>query len=160
MDSINLFKLEQWEEYKKIRLLSLKNEPKAFGSSYEEEIRFSDQRWRERLMDKDTLTLYCYENNAIVGTARSRITNNKANIIGVYVSPCSRGKGFSKKMMIFLIKELTYLNINTLYLSVNKTQIPAINLYLKVGFKIIGEEKTKMGDGIFYDEYLMEYKLM
>lgn len=110
-------------------------------------------------MDKNTLTIYYYENNVIVGTARSRITNNKANIIGVYISPNSRGKGISKKMMIFLIKELTYLNIKTLYLYVNKTQKPAINLYLKVGFKIIGEEKTKIGDGIFYDEYLMEYKL-
>lgn len=160
MNGINLFIPEQWEEYKKIRLLSLKNESKAFGSSYEEELKFSDQRWKERLMDKNTLTIYYYENNVIVGTARSRITNNKANITGVYISPNSRRKGISEKMIIFLIKELTYLNINTLYLSVNKTQKPAINLYLKVGFKIIGEEKTKMGDGIFYDEYLMEYKLM
>ncbi|KAI9309610.1 acyl-CoA N-acyltransferase [Cunninghamella echinulata] len=160
MDGINLFIPEQWEEYKKIRLLSLKNESKAFGSSYEQELNFSDQRWKERLLDKNSLTLYCYEEDVIVGTARSKITNDRADIIGVYISPNSRGKGLSKKMLIFLIQKLTNLNVNTFYLSVNKLQIPAINLYLKIGFKIIGEEKTKMGDGIIYDEYLMEYKLI
>ncbi|CAO3649723.1 unnamed protein product [Cunninghamella echinulata] len=117
MDGIDLFIPEQWEEYKKIRLLSLMNEAKAFGSSYEEELTLPDQRWKERLVDKNALTIYCYEKNEIVGTARSKIKNDKADIIGVYISPNSRGKGLSKKMMIFLIQELTGLGINTLYLS-------------------------------------------
>lgn len=49
---INKFLPEQWREYKNLRLISLQDEPSAFGSSYEKESKFTDEKWKERLRDE------------------------------------------------------------------------------------------------------------
>ena len=40
---------ERWKEFKELRLFALQNDPLAFGSSYEEEINFPDDFWKNRL---------------------------------------------------------------------------------------------------------------
>lgn len=158
---INKFLPEQWREYKNLRLISLQDEPSAFGSSYEKESKFTDEKWKERLRDEKNKILFYRENNILVGMIVARLTdNNIAYIIGVYVIKNARRKGIAKKLMEYLIKELLiYSNIKILKLSVNANQTPALTLYKNFNFKIIGKEKTKMGDGNFYDEYLMEFLL-
>jgi ribosomal protein S18 acetylase RimI-like enzyme len=158
---INKFSSEQWKEYKELRLLSLQNEPRAFGSTYEKENNFTEENWKERLTDKNTLILFYCENNILAGMVGARLIDDVANIVGMYVIPKARGKGISKKLMNHLIKELTfYSNIKIARLSVNIEQIPALSLYKKIGFEIIKKDKSKMGDGNIYDEYLMEYKII
>jgi hypothetical protein len=49
--------------------------------------------------------------------------------------------------------------IKKIKLSVNKDQIPAVNLYKKFGFEVVDTENAQLGDGNFYDEYLMEKSL-
>jgi ribosomal protein S18 acetylase RimI-like enzyme len=158
---INTFLPEQWKEYKKLRLISLQDEPSAFGSSYEKESKFTDEKWKERLRDEKNKILFYRENNIFVGMAGARlIDNNVAYIIGVYVIKSARRKGIAKKLMEYLIKELLIISdIKILKLSVNAKQIHALTLYKRFNFKIVGKEKSKMGDGNFYDEYLMEILL-
>ena len=43
-NQINKFSLEQWKIYRELRLLSLKDEPRAFGSTYEKEINFTEEK--------------------------------------------------------------------------------------------------------------------
>jgi ribosomal protein S18 acetylase RimI-like enzyme len=158
---INNFLPEQWKEYKRLRLFSLQDEPNAFGSSYEKESKFTDEKWKERLRDEKNKILFYRDNNNLVGMAGARLVdNNVAYIVGVYVIPNSRKKGIAKRLMKYLIKELLiYTDMKILRLSVNANQIPALNLYKKLNFKIVGKEKSKMGDGNFYNEYLMEFLL-
>lgn len=40
---------DHWQQYRDIRLLALKSDPYAFGSSYEEEMNLTENDWRNRL---------------------------------------------------------------------------------------------------------------
>jgi ribosomal protein S18 acetylase RimI-like enzyme len=69
----------------------------------------------------------------------------------------ARGKGVSKKLMKALLDEFEKIaNITKVKLSVNKQQIPAVKLYEGFGFKVVGQENLRLGDGNYYDELLME----
>ena len=50
---IQTLSLSQWQEYKDIRLRSLKTEPQAFLSRYEESASFPDEKWQQRLPHLD-----------------------------------------------------------------------------------------------------------
>ncbi|MHA2362391.1 MAG: N-acetyltransferase family protein [Candidatus Hodarchaeales archaeon] len=150
---------DYWEKFKTIRLEGLKNDPIAFGSSYEEEIRFPEEEWRKRI----TRTIFALSGDKPVGMIvfffNNRIkTNHVANIFGMYVSKDFRGLGIGKKLMdaalrkIKMNKEIIKIN-----LAVNTVQESAVALYQKYGFKIVGKlSKDILVAGKFYDGFLME----
>lgn len=60
------------------------------------------------------------------------------------VNPKYQGKGIGSKILIFLIDEYVFKNKQTLGLLVEEDNPLAKNLYLKLGFKVVGE-KTLVG---------------
>lgn len=64
---------------------------------------------------------------------------NKTIWLGICVLPGNAGKGFGKLMMSSLIEKARELNISSIDLTVDKVNIPAINLYEKFAFNKIGE---------------------
>ena len=149
----------RWKEYRDLRLESLKNEPTAFGSSYEEEIKLSDNEWKKRICN----ALFAFLNGKPAGMI-VYIFNKKikarhiANIFGVYVKKEFRGGGIGWKLVesaISLIKKNK--RIIKINLCVNPKQKAALNLYKKFGFKKIGTlKKDLFVSGKFYDETVME----
>ncbi len=164
MNNIQIIKLppERWNEYKTLRLRALKDDPQAFGSSYAKEVAYSDEKWREKTNDN---VFFACNGNDLVGMmgiwqSEDDKNNKVANVFGVYVIPEFRGKGISKMLMQSLVEELkTSPNISKLKLTVNKDQVSAVKLYEAFGFKTMKEEKALLGDGNYYDEYLMEKDL-
>lgn len=163
-DKIQIIKLppERWKDYRSLRLRALKDDPQAFGRSYAEEASYSDEKWQEKT--NDTVLFASDGKNLIgvMGTYQSDVDkeNKTANVFGVYVAPEFRGKGISKMLMQALIDELkSNTSISKLKLKVNKNQLSAVKLYEAFGFKTIKEEKALLGDGNYYDEYLMEKDL-
>jgi len=65
-------------------------------------------------------------------------------IDSISVSPCQQGKGLGSKLFQFLIDEYVNKRNETLGLLVDKDNPNAKKLYLKLGFKIVGE-KTLAG---------------
>ncbi|KRB55641.1 GNAT family N-acetyltransferase [Flavobacterium sp. Root186] len=57
------------------------------------------------------------------------------------VNPHHRGKGIGSKILQFLIEEYVHKNKQTLGLLVDEDNPLAKNLYLKLGFKVVGEKK-------------------
>jgi hypothetical protein len=61
----------RWEEYKSIRLESLREEPQAFGMSYERAITEPDERWQKNLVGaqegKTDLLYFAEDNGKIFG---------------------------------------------------------------------------------------------
>lgn len=149
----------RWKEYNQLRLEALKNDPAAFGSSYEEEKKLSESDWKRRIKN----TLFAMDDNKPVGMI-TYVFNDKiktrhiANIFGVYVKKEYRKQGIGKKLIeralsnIKKNKEIIKIN-----LCVNPKQKTALNLYKKYRFKVIGRLKKDLFiDGKFYDELLME----
>lgn len=158
---------ERWQEYRELRLRALREEPAAFGSSYEENVDNPEDHWRGRLEEAqrkvETITLFAEVDGRLVGMMGAhrvlRIkTRHVATVYGVYVDPAVRGQGIGGKLMQGLLDEIRLIpEIVKLNLSVNSEQGEALTLYRRFGFEIIGisHQEMKLGDR-YYDSLLME----
>jgi ribosomal protein S18 acetylase RimI-like enzyme len=163
-DSVKIVGLtpDQWETYRDIRLRGLLEAPRAFARSYEEEMAFSRERWFERA--SNPYNFLAIEDGAPLGTMGAFVQEESgrriAHIVGVFVTEKSRRQGIASKLLSAVLGKIKQDNsIKTVRLTVNKGQIPAVKLYEKFGFQIIGEETQKMGDGHEYTGYLMALAL-
>ncbi len=155
-----------WRQLKELRLQALKQEPEAFGMSYEEELETTDDEWREKLLEsqngKRKWYLFAKDGDSLVGmisayTDRGVKVEHLANIVGVYVIPEARRRGVGKKLMMKMIEKLRQVShIVKLNLRVNTKQEDAIKLYEGLGFtRVALLEKELNVDGLFQDEYEM-----
>ena len=155
--------IKDWRDYKKIRLDALMNNPESFGSSYREELNKDDKKWKERFKDTNRTVFIAFNHKLPIGVAlvsyeSAERFKHLAHIYSMYIKKEFRGKGISnlliKSIMLSLKRRK---NIKKIKLNVVKQQVPAINLYKKFGFKIVGELKKEMKiKNRYYDEYLME----
>ena len=149
----------RWEACRDLRLEALREEPLAFGSSYEEEKNISEAEWKIRIKN----ALFALEIDKPIGmVVLIQQTNIKsmhlANIFGLYVKASYRGKGIGKQLMEKALKKLTSIeSIRKVKLAVNAELTATINLYEKFGFQRVGMLKQELRyDNRFYDELIME----
>lgn len=153
----------EWQKYKEIRLRSLKDDPQAFGSNYDKEIQYQDDRWKSRL-ESEKYLFFAKLGGQIVGmvgafqTDQDKTTRS-ANVFGVFVASEARGKSVSTKLMEKLLDTLKGGDVIKANLSVNKDQQSAVGLYKRLGFEITGEENVVLGDGLEHAELLMSKQL-
>jgi ribosomal protein S18 acetylase RimI-like enzyme len=156
------------EELRALRLRALREEPEAFGSSWEEE----NQRPLEQTIARlqaDGITAFggFADGGRLAGMVRlwrheGSKTEHKADIISMYVAPEVRGRGLGKMLLSAAITHArTTPGIEQLMLAVNATNVPAHNLYLAMGFTPYGREPKalKLGDR-YFDEELMALDLL
>jgi ribosomal protein S18 acetylase RimI-like enzyme len=156
----------RWPDYRDLRLEALKNDPLAYGSSYEEELGYQEADWRERMLavlfavpsgspdSKPVGMIVCGRNNRLK-------TSHICGIYGVYVSREYRGRGIGRTLMEAALEEIKRMTgVVKIELAVNPTQKAAERLYRKYGFKITGRVKKALCvNGTFYDELMMEKHL-
>lgn len=159
-----------WKQFKEIRLNALKDAPQAFGASYDEEAKLSDEEWQKSLKNSEASNslwyLFAKKGKELIGivaayTDKGKKVEHLANIGSVFVVPQQRGKGVAKKLMEELLKEIQknpkIIKIN---LRVSSEQIAAVKLYESLGFKKVAlMENELLIDGKFYDEWEM-YKFI
>lgn len=159
MTKIKKLSAEDWGSYRAIRLESLKLESRAYCSSYEEEMNFSEEEWKQRISN----TFAAFADDLPVGIITC-IFNSKAKkkhaaeIVGFYVKKNYRGKGIGRELMGAAIahikKNKDIIKIN---LGVNPGQSAALRLYEKSGFTKAGMlKKAAFVDGTYHDELIME----
>ena len=115
-----------------------------------EETSFADPWKKESVLELfSTKYMICLtaldSKNKAVGYVFMRHVINEGHIYNIAVSKTHRNKGLATQMINALIKESLAENIIGLTLEVRKGNIPAINLYTKLGFVIEGVRKN------FYD---------
>lgn len=159
--------VDSWQEYRDLRLQALKEDPQAFGSSYQTNFEYPKEEWQRRLTNaavgKINWLLFAREKDKLVGMIGAYMEDNSvdmATILSVYVSKKERGKGVSIKLMEGMLEELSGKSfLKKAKLRVNRDQLPAVGLYKKFGFKEVGTEPHKMGDGKLVDVLVMERSL-
>jgi ribosomal-protein-alanine N-acetyltransferase len=77
--------------------------------------------------------------NKLTGYILLNTCVDEAEILKICVDDLHRKKGIGKELIDYAICNLK--NINLINLEVRKSNTPAINLYLKTGFCIVGERK-------------------
>jgi len=150
--------------YQELRLNSLKNNPEAFGSTYEREVKFSLETVGERLKPtQDKFVLGAFDvSGSLFGKVtfvreNSLKTAHKGNVYGMYVAPKMRGKGLGKSLLLELIRKARDCDsLERINLTVVSTNDSAKKLYMSVGFEVYGVERNALKfNGQYFDEDLM-----
>lgn len=163
--------VERWEEYKNLRIEATTKVRQAFGTSAEEEKLKSDDNWKERLRNSLANTKYFFvfaeDNGTLIGMVGAHTedlikSGHNATLTSVYVKEDYRGQGIATKLIDALLEKIKKNpKITRLDLMVVTTQEPAIALYKKFGFEIVGTvHKEVCVDGVYYDDHIMEKLLM
>lgn len=155
---IKKLRQEDWKIWKQFRLEALKNSPESFGSSYEEELNWPDSDFQNSLIKNDIFGAFL--DNSLASCAgfyslNSDKTKHRGVMWGMYTRPEYRGKGLASALIKEIINHAK-LRVTQLHLTCVTSNLDAIALYQKQGFKIYGTEPRalKIGDA-FYDEHLM-----
>ena len=146
--------------FQALRLAGLRDEPSAFGSSYEEERSESLADVERRLLPlADRGVFGAFEREQLVGVvALGREGMNKlahkAFVWGLYVVPPSRGKGLGRGLLAqALALAQSVAGLRQVNLCVNSGNVGALRLYESLGFKAFGHEPGAMLiDGELHDE--------
>lgn len=150
-------------DYRRLRLYGLREYPKAFGTSYEEESALSLDALAARVAETaGKWTLGAFRGKRLVGLVTvirdtQLKTRHRAAIYGVYVSPACRGEGVGRGLLTRAIADVRALEgVRQVRLSVGSTNRTAFRLYASLGFVKYGEEPQALFiEGRFYDETLM-----
>ncbi len=161
--------LENWQEYKELRLRALQTDPQAFSEPYSRPVAWPDEKWQQRLQTanegKTTNILFARLDGKLVGMVgfyrdENDFANHSAQIWGVYVDPEQRGKGIAKSLFSAILEKLTSNpDINLVKLEVNTDQESAKKLYASFGFVAICDRQLLLGDGLTHQITEMEKHL-
>src|SRR5690348_5416083 len=152
-----------------MRLRALKDNPEAFGSTYEETLARGNEWMRQRLCTDENETFYlgAFEENRLIGIVAfyredATKTRHKGYVVSMYVAPESRGLGAGKALMQALIARARQIQgLEQLHLAVVTTNQVAYQLYRSLGFEVYGTEpKALKSGGEYWDEYLMVLYLL
>ena len=167
--NIRLLNDSDAQVYREVRLRALKNDPDAFGSTYEQEETKPLGHIIERIHHtKDQFTLGCFDDsNTLVGivnfSRENRLkTAHKGNIYGMYVEPQFRGRGVGKSLLLALIERATKEceGLEQIHLTVVSNNKSAKRLYVSLGFEVYGIEPNALKfDEQYFDEDLMILRL-
>ncbi|MBS0657998.1 MAG: GNAT family N-acetyltransferase, partial [Verrucomicrobia bacterium] len=128
--------------YQALRLRGLREEPRAFSPTFEEEAGLTMEEVSAALTPTgERLVLGLFDGDQLVGlagVARERPSKlaHRATVWGVYVAPEARGRGAGKVLMQAAVEHAYALpGIRQLYLSVQEANSPARRLYESLGFE-------------------------
>ena len=116
-----------------------------------EKMVFKNEAWTidmlkiELLCRNNSQTLIIEENRLILGYFIYRKLLSEYHILNISVSPLRQKEGVGGIFLKDFLSDLE--NISTVFLEVKKSNFPAINLYKKNGFKVLGERKKYYKDG-------------
>lgn len=77
----------------------------------------------------------------------------------LYIRKDFRGRGYSKVMLDQIEKEAKQNNKSIIRLTCNKNNANSLAVYKKLGFQIVRQEKTDIGNGFYMDDYILEKRL-
>lgn len=125
-------------DFRTIRLSALKNSPEMFGSSYAVEATKPLNVFAE-VISKYTI-FAAYSQQKIIGVLILDLENDSKNkpqaqLYGFFVEPAFRGQGIATQLLQATIQHAQPY-VEQVTLSVMATNLPAIHLYQKLGFKI------------------------
>lgn len=148
---IKIIKESDWQTFKDIRLRSLKDSPEAFGYTYDQASKESDQQWQDRCKtrpNQKALPLLAEIDGEPCGVIWGVIRSPKettANVYKMWVSPDARGLGVGRALLETIINWSREQGMESVTLGVYTSNAPAIALYKSLGFKPCGEASIEEG---------------
>lgn len=124
-----------WQQLRAIRLQSLQQEPLAYSSTYEREIAFPEEIWRQRI--NDAAQFLAADDGTVIGTATGFVdpaTPRIVILVAMYVSPSARGAGVGERLVRAVIEHARAEGARQVRLHVVESNHVAERLYVRCGF--------------------------
>ena len=145
---------------RRLRLEGLRDNPTAFAASYDEERQLTVELVAGRLIRTEYGAVFgAFDQEALVGMvgiqreSRSKL-RHKALIWGMYVTPNCRRRGVGSQLLSALLDHgnTAMPGLRQINLSVNATNVSAIEMFRKAGFEPFGVERAFLiADGVPHD---------
>jgi ribosomal protein S18 acetylase RimI-like enzyme len=153
MIAVREIKTDDWELMRDVRLAALAEAPYAFGSSYAEEVAFSEEQWRGRISER-AVTFFAHEESADAASAGKApaglvavyVEDGAAELVSMWVHPAARGLGAGKALVEAAAAWAKAHGFGTLSLWVTESNTSASRLYDQRGFKPTGERQPLPSD--------------
>jgi RimJ/RimL family protein N-acetyltransferase len=132
--------------YRALRLRALRECPRAFTSSYEDDEKLPLEASQQRLASEHQRFWGAFEEDGelcgIVGLERETRSKNrhKATVVGMYVAKERSGRGIGAGLMRALIDDARSTGLELLVLTVTEGEGRAGQLYERCGFRSFGIE--------------------
>jgi RimJ/RimL family protein N-acetyltransferase len=146
------------EAFRSIRLEGLRNDPEAFGSTFEKESSEPGEYFVDRLTR--SAVFGGFTRDRLVGVAGFYFfgdtkSRHKGVLWGMYVTPEARGSGLAAALVEVLLKHAAE-EVEQVQLTVVAGNPRARRFYQRMGFVEYGlEEKSLKHNGAYFDEVLM-----
>jgi ribosomal protein S18 acetylase RimI-like enzyme len=144
--------------FREIRLEALSSNPESFGASYEVEDGKPLEWFAERLANFNVFG--AYRGTDLLGIAGFAVhtgpkMSHKGFLWTRFVRPHARRRGVGRRLVEAIV-ETARRSVEILQLTVVSDNVPALRLYLALGFVQYGVERHGLKvDGRYYDEVLM-----
>jgi RimJ/RimL family protein N-acetyltransferase len=149
--------------YREVRLEALKQNPEAFGSTYETESTQPLTWFTERLAS--SVVFGAFDGSGLVGIAgfyiqQGRKEAHKGALWGMYVRQSARAAGVGRRLVEAVIEHARQ-HVELIQLSVVSGNDQARRLYASLGFVEYGVDRNALKqDGRYWDEVLMAKSLL
>lgn len=133
------------------------NEIKLMDESFTNEVMNYDSIKKDLKANPFSKYIVYIINDKVLGLTNYLLIYEKVEISNIYVNPNFRRQQIASVMMNYIIKKAHEKGCDNITLEVRKSNLGAINLYKKLGFKKIGIRKNYYENE---DGFLMEKKLV
>ncbi len=93
---------DDWEVWREIRLRSLADAPDAFGSTYERELAFAEDDWRERLKAGPRVVVLLDGRAVALGGGFPR--DDELMVFGMWTDPAHRRHGHADRVLDVVVQ--------------------------------------------------------
>ncbi len=134
-----------WERVREVRLCALRDAPDAFARTLPEEEAQPREFWQERLASPEAAIFIATLGEAdvgIVGGAPFLEREGAARLGGMWVARAARGLGVGDRLVDAVVDWARAAGYARVVLDVGDTNMPAIRLYERKGFKSTGRTTT------------------
>lgn len=163
--------IDDWQEFRDLRLKALKEEPKAYGISVEDERENSDEEWKCMCLDafhgNGKWFFVAEHEGKLIGMLGAtellgRYMRHQVEICSAFIEPPFRGQGIFTDLYNSLkrkLQEVPHLEQMIVWVTLHETQISQ-PIFEKFGFQLAGTlSKTVKYEGKYYDCCWLEASL-
>ena len=130
---------DDWEALREIRLASLADSPRAFGTTHAAASANGEGQWRDRAAGRGPARfLLAFVDAAAVGMAGAVVNaEGQFNLIAMWVRPAYRGTGAAMKLVEAVKEHAVAQGHSRVMLDVSLENERAAAFYRKLGFKFL-----------------------
>lgn len=165
--NIEILKVETSDELREVAVLAEKIWHECFpGIISEEQINYMIEKYQsysamtEQISNQRYSYLAVRENGELCGYIGIKPEDDDRFFLSkLYLRADKRGRGIASLMLKKVFAEALNAGKSLVYLTVNKHNDHAVEVYKKTGFVVADKIVTDIGNGFVMDDYVMEYKL-